>query len=396
MDNSETTDEHIDRNERGPLSKNSQLTRKRLKKANQKEWKRRNAAGKRNADKQKLSQVSSSDTLIDTPIEEGPQLLNGFAVRNNNDELSTEEITEDSNIRESHKNQSTTSPTNFVKKSSHICNNNGNRSEISTTSELKPDQPDFTDQSSTQSYKSQDKDVCSTKKPHVDYNFPSNEEYGRNLRDSAPTAHNLERKDHNKSSILGTTSSIDICSAQAAESSASRPRTDRELNEVWEDTKQNILSLCSSFLYKVFKVNINEIEGMTTVTKKEFKDLQMQIATFNSHFNSEQESLNHSIQDCEQAIKDHTSSEIKGNKSNVEFNFESSSMLNEEKAVNVLSQDDDNSFAFASTSDDTASTTDYSETLEHLDLRFRKLAVDWSSSSENVDTDKINASKYQG
>lgn len=54
------------------------------------------------------------------------------------------------------------------------------------------------------------------------------------------------------------------------------------------------------------------------------------------------------------------------------------------------------SFAFASTSDDTATTTDYSETLEHLDLRFRKLAVYWSSSSDNVDIDKINASKYQG
>lgn len=39
----------------------------------------------------------------------------------------------------------------------------------------------------------------STKKPIVDYTFPSNEEYERNSRDSASTAHNLERKDHNKS-----------------------------------------------------------------------------------------------------------------------------------------------------------------------------------------------------
>lgn len=71
MDNSKTTDEHIDRNERGPLSKSSQITRKMQKKITQKEWKIQNAAGKRNADKQiskKISQVSSSDTSIDTPV----------------------------------------------------------------------------------------------------------------------------------------------------------------------------------------------------------------------------------------------------------------------------------------------------------------------------------------
>lgn len=55
------------------------------------------------------------------------------------------------------------------------------------------------------------------------------------------------------------------------------------------------------------------------------------------------------------------------------------------------------SFGFVSTSDDTATMTDDSNTLEHLDLSFRKQIVpDWASSSDNVETDKINTSKYQG
>ncbi|CAC5414718.1 unnamed protein product [Mytilus coruscus] len=148
---------------------------------------------------------ASSDTSIENPIEEGSQLF-------------TKNITEDTKIRESDQNQSTTSYNN----SSQSCNNNENRGEIST-SEI--NQTLLNKQRSTQSYHSHENGIYSIKQPLVDYNFPTKEQYESHLAECSATAQNLEllpqseRKQYNKSSILVKPNDSDITKAHEAEGS---------------------------------------------------------------------------------------------------------------------------------------------------------------------------------
>lgn len=149
MDIGGITDEHVDR---VPVSNKPKLSRKEQKRATKKEWKVRNAAGKRNTDNQKnlssndmceppntVLKRSSLDKSIENTVDKGSELSNGFVVKINTDEMVTGNTRENAKIRNCDKNhnlQSTTLSSNSVKKSAHSVNNNENQGDISKTSEV--------------------------------------------------------------------------------------------------------------------------------------------------------------------------------------------------------------------------------------------------------------------
>lgn len=132
MDKGEITDEHISR---VSVSNKPKLSRKEQQKVARKDWKIRNAAGKKNAHNQKCENLCSNDRREPTTA----LLQRSSLDKSIEKEMFTENTREDAKIRNCDKNhnlQSVTSSSNSVKKSSYSGNYNETQEDISKTSEV--------------------------------------------------------------------------------------------------------------------------------------------------------------------------------------------------------------------------------------------------------------------
>ncbi|CAC5422290.1 unnamed protein product [Mytilus coruscus] len=148
MDNSEQTDEHVVIDDIDPLSKQKQLTGKKLKEAKKKARKTRRADRKRNAGNANiysniifkradtLLQKYSSEESIENAILEDSQLPERFVVVGNYTEVLSKNNKGGAKKRESHKNQCIYSSNNSVEKSSQSCNEDENLGDVSSVTAL--------------------------------------------------------------------------------------------------------------------------------------------------------------------------------------------------------------------------------------------------------------------